>query len=505
MKRVFTLVLCALATLGVAAQQNVQITSAVGQDITNFIRTNFLGEGVYVYNVTFNGQSGIIPSRYPQIGSFVNTGFPCIEMSKGILVTTGHIDAAKGPNTFPYYNIPLPEADRYVDPEINNQGLADNAVTCGTIDFDFVCLATNVMFSYSFGSEEYNEFVGSLYHDVFVFLLTGPDPTTGQVVTRNIAMIPGSEDDEHPNGIPVSTSTVNNGIPPDTIYSSGFGYSFDYSQYFCDNDYDSTYAKPGVQYDGLTRKLVAQGGVIPCQVYHMHISVCNIGSNHLDSGVFIEGNSFGTPTGQIGIWQNEIENIPQGTEKVIPISLAGTEYDNATVYARFGGDAVNGFDYVCFADDGTVLNEGDHFTIDNNQHSISIIPVDDADFTTPKTLDVYISMALCPETPELLTYDTLHYVLTPGNSNPGGNEGIDVVEHGLVALHPNPVADKLTVSAAAPMQSVVIVDMAGREVSATAVDGGTTATIDVSRLEKGVYTVGVTLAAGGTVNRVMVK
>ena len=63
------------------------------------------------------------------------------------------------------------------------------------LEFDFVPNADTLFFSYVFGSEEYNEFVGS-FNDVFGFFVNG----------QNVALIPGTN-------TPVSINTINNGNP----------------------------------------------------------------------------------------------------------------------------------------------------------------------------------------------------------------------------------------------------------------------------------------------------
>lgn len=54
MKR-YTLITLLMA-IGVCpiAAQNIIVTSAEGQNVENFVRSNFLGGGVHVFNVKFN-------------------------------------------------------------------------------------------------------------------------------------------------------------------------------------------------------------------------------------------------------------------------------------------------------------------------------------------------------------------------------------------------------------------------------------------------------------------
>ena len=58
------------------------------------------------------------------------------------------------------------------------------------LEFDFMANTDTITFNFIFGSEEYNEEVGSAYNDVFGAFVTGPDPQGGTYQNRNIATIP---------------------------------------------------------------------------------------------------------------------------------------------------------------------------------------------------------------------------------------------------------------------------------------------------------------------------
>lgn len=501
------LFLTVLSTVAAVEAQNINVSSAVGQNIGNLIATNLLGDGVYVYNARFNGNSGSVDSRHPQIGVFQSNGYMGLDMTTGLVLTTGAVTVAAGPNNGFGKSLPIMEQDRYVDPEMSAQGISSNANGCATLDFDFVCLSSSISFTYCFGSEEYNEYVGTQFNDVFVFFLTGPDPVTGEVVTRNIAMIPGTESDEHPNGIPVAINTVNNGSLGSENITGEIpeGCYLTYSQYFYDNDYTGT-PIPGVQYDGYTKKMSASAAVVPCESYHMHISVCNVGDESYDSGVFLEGHSFGTPVSDIGIVQGGTETVTKNQPKVIPISLSGTDYATAEATLRFGGQAVNGIDFLCLYDDGTPLNNGDRITLDQSTHTITVMALE-SDLTTPKSLDILFDMAFCTDYPQLLTHDTMRFSLAEGTPGPGpGHDGIETASPAAVALYPNPATDVLTVSCGEILSTVTILDAGGREVCNVAVEGEShTATLDISHLGNGVYTVRTTTVSGTVLHRALVK
>ena len=61
-------------------------------------------------------------------------------------------------------------------------------------EFDIIPSGDSLKFNFVFGSEEYNEWVGSQYNDVFGFFISGPgitgDPGIGN--DHNIALIPNT-------------------------------------------------------------------------------------------------------------------------------------------------------------------------------------------------------------------------------------------------------------------------------------------------------------------------
>ena len=269
-----------------ARSQNIVVTTATGQQLGDFLNEHLVGNGVVVSNAVFNGVSGTIAS--PQIGTFYANGFDGISMDSGVVMTTGHISVAQGPNTS--NGLSSQVENFYSDSQM--QSLAtDDIFGCATLDFDFVCEADYVEFYYVFGSEEYPEFVCSSYNDIFAFFISGPNPDGG-TMNRNLAIIPGTIDRNNPNGISVSINAVNQGS---WSAVSGTGCYSQYSQYYIANPYNSN----GVQYDGFTVKLTASAYIIPGETYHMHLSICNIGDNHLDSGVLIEANSFSIPVHEL--------------------------------------------------------------------------------------------------------------------------------------------------------------------------------------------------------------
>lgn len=294
MKRIFTSIFIICCIVEIYAQPITTI-GVNGMTPDAFINTTFAGEGVELHNCKFNWSSGTINGS--QIGKFTNTN-PNFPFSSGILLTTGNISVAEGPNNADGESdatgVNHANIDNDLQATIPNYTLSNASV----IEFNFYSgrneNSNTVSFNYIFGSEEYPEYVCSDYNDVFAFFLTGPNPYTcqGANETRNIAIIPGS------GNLPVAINTLNSGSPG-SGYSASDCTSLGFSQYYYNNNsnavqydaYTAYYNTTAGRYVGLT----AESQLCPCSEYKMKISISNVGDNAFDSGVFLEQGSFKVP------------------------------------------------------------------------------------------------------------------------------------------------------------------------------------------------------------------
>ncbi|HRW22021.1 MAG TPA: choice-of-anchor L domain-containing protein, partial [Bacteroidales bacterium] len=114
------------------------------------------------YNVTYNGSN-------QSIGYF-NQGLPGLDFATGIVLSTGDVADAPGPNTSGSTSTGTSSGS---DPHLQAlvPGYTVNDAT--VLEFDFVPASDVLQFEYVFGSEEYPEFVNSSFNDVFGFFLTG--------------------------------------------------------------------------------------------------------------------------------------------------------------------------------------------------------------------------------------------------------------------------------------------------------------------------------------------
>lgn len=277
MKRIYILPLL----IGVFAFQTLygQLVVDNTQTPVDLVQNLLAGPGLQISNVTFNGAAGNTVNA--QIGSFNGTGSN-VGLNSGLILCTGDIGVAVGPNN----NGGATVGGGFIgasDPDLDilaNNNTYDKAV----LEFDFVPAGNTITFRYVFGSEEYNEYVCSVYNDVFGFFISGPGfngPFQLQAV--NIAIIPNTT-------TPVAINTINNGTPG-TLGAAATCAAIDplwntHTAYYFDNTGGAS-----VQFDGFTVIMTATAQVQCNETYHLKIAVADAGDISLDSGVFLEAGS----------------------------------------------------------------------------------------------------------------------------------------------------------------------------------------------------------------------
>lgn len=237
-----------------------QIAVNDSEDLISVVK-KLEGSGVQISNITYHFSSG---GKRPA-GAF-SDDYGIIGLDKGLLLTTGAAVNAIGPNHLP--NKSQSNSDSLQDPDlmpyIEDYGSVQMHDVC-YVEFDLVSAYPILSFDYIFASEEYTEFLN--YHDVFVFLISGPG-ITGK---KNIALVPNTN-------VPVSVASIN---------------PLQNSQYYISNGSGATpWINIDLQYDGYTRILNATSNVIPCETYHIKLAIVDVVDNLYDSGVFIEEGSF---------------------------------------------------------------------------------------------------------------------------------------------------------------------------------------------------------------------
>jgi hypothetical protein len=166
---------------------------------------------------------------------FFNDALVPIGIDSGVLLTTGSIFNALGPNT---------------------SGSISGSGVKSSLSFDFVAVSPGIQWKYVFASEEYEEYVDTEFNDIFTLTLDGV----------NLALIPGT----------LSEVAINSVNPSEN------------SEYYRSNIDGSI----DTEYDGLTTVLTATASnLVVGQTYNVSFNISDVGDSAWDSGVFIEANS----------------------------------------------------------------------------------------------------------------------------------------------------------------------------------------------------------------------
>ena len=241
-------------TAGMAVSaQGIVITA---MDDADGLATAIGGTGITITNATYTGVT-------TASGYFTGGVASGIGMESGIVLTSGAVANINGTtNTFGDITAANSLAgNAYLNALVPGYTTYDAT----TLEFDFEVtdgLGGDAYFNFVFGSDEYNEWVNSSYNDVFGFFLDGTD------VADNVALIPGTNTN-------VAIDNVNNGVN---------------SIYYNDNDSNGAFA---FEYDGFTDVFTVSMEGLDAGNHHFILSIADSGDYAYDSGVFIQGSSFG--------------------------------------------------------------------------------------------------------------------------------------------------------------------------------------------------------------------
>lgn len=178
-----------------------------------------------------------------------------LEIDDGVILSSGFATNIYGPN----YNEGITGMNNVPGSQNLNMLIPGYFTNDASIlEFDFVPKYNSIGFTYIFGSDEYLEWVGSNYNDVFGLFID----------FQNIAIIPGTD-------VPVSINNVNN---------------ISYSEFYADNPVGSN--NFNVEADGMTVAVSVSRLIEPDVSHHISFEVADAGDFVLDSWVFLEAGSF---------------------------------------------------------------------------------------------------------------------------------------------------------------------------------------------------------------------
>ena len=185
-------------------------------------------------------------------------------IEQGIVLGSGNVSGVPGPNVVGNRTTVFNGAGDADLDRISGRTTRDAIA----LEFDFEPSASRISFRYVFGSEEYNEYSGSVYDDVFGFFITRVNNNPENVIV-NCAVVPGTQ-------LPVSVNTIN----------------LDTNAAYFRNNVGAAEAI-NTEADGLTVVMACEADVIPGERYHMKLAIADATDWSWDSWVFIEGGSFG--------------------------------------------------------------------------------------------------------------------------------------------------------------------------------------------------------------------
>jgi gliding motility-associated-like protein len=352
------LLLIFVFTLGLQGWAQMTVDNSL--TVEQYVQQVLLGDNVTVSNITYNGGSAGVTSA--SVGGF---DCPTCNMSipSGFLMTTGDAQGAVGPNDESSHTgtgtggwdgqdqdlIDLVQAATTPDNIYNDWVI---------IEFDFIPLGDTLRFNYIWGSEEYDQYTtpGTAYNDVFGFFISGPGisgPYSNNA--ENIAVIPGTS-------TAVGIGTLNNGVG-----NNGPCLNCEYYNQDCEPDgwpwpSDPTldwYVDPYyMEYDGYTDVLTAVAIVQCGETYHIKLAVCDGSDPSLDSGVFLQRDSFSSNLVVQASLELDVagpdgntlfENCGDGNI-VFARPVSGDANTTLVAYLGYSGAAINGVDYTLLPD-----------------------------------------------------------------------------------------------------------------------------------------------------------
>jgi outer membrane protein OmpA-like peptidoglycan-associated protein len=258
------------------------------------VKKILIGNGVLVGPVSYQGPKHAI-------AHFQDPAFN-VHLEEGIVLTTGNAFYVRGPNRVTDRGWASGTAGDS-DLDYISAGKTHDAAI---LEFDFVTSSEYLSFNYTFGSEEYLEYVGSKYNDVFGFFIDGPG-----LDHVNLAVLPQT-------GAPITVNNINHKKNKKFYHDNGFQNTS--HPYIWDNRKkkpvrNKRYGKTAkmspynVQFDGFTQVLEARCMVIPNEIYHIKLAIADVSDYILDSGVLLEAGSFRSFGDQVVVLDNPFEPV----------------------------------------------------------------------------------------------------------------------------------------------------------------------------------------------------
>lgn len=259
MKKLYTLLsVLALLSVFTASAQLTVTENPTTEELTTF----FEGADVAISNLS------TVNCAERAHGFFSGGTGPLELIPQGYVITTGRANNIIGPN-----NVGNRSTNNVLSGDLSLTALAGtNTFDASIIEFDIIPQHNMILFDYSFGSEEYPEYVG-LFNDVFTVFASGE----GIEQEQNFALVPGTD-------LPVNVTNISNGYAQSGDTALGPCVNCEY--------YIENIGGEELQYDALTTVLTGVIHVVPQTTYHIKIAIADALDRIYDTGVFFTWYSF---------------------------------------------------------------------------------------------------------------------------------------------------------------------------------------------------------------------
>jgi len=232
-----------------------------GTDLANAIA----GSGVSISGVSYSGVAN-------QSATFTGGIASGVGFESGILMTTGNVNQVPGPNNNTTETVGGGGTSDDISTSLGTPGYGPLSAIAGYNTYDAAVLSFNFLFdsaaggdlyfNFVFASEEYVNWIGTQYNDVFGFFVDGV----------NIALVPGDG--------PITINNINN-----TSHSA-----------YYKNNVNNFNGIPNLgldlSFDGLTVPMTASLKNLSQGPHTMVFAIADTSDGILDAGIFIQAGTF---------------------------------------------------------------------------------------------------------------------------------------------------------------------------------------------------------------------
>ncbi len=362
------LVLLLLVSWQISTAQVLEVfdTQDPPYTVENLITNVFLGDGVEITNIEFEGADDAV--------GYFQKASDDVGIERGIMITTGSAktrNASIGADSPAGQNSDDDNGSNASDAQI--EALATEQIfNLSKYEITFVPVADTLRFKYVFASEEYPEFTCAAFNDIFGFFISGPNPAGGNYDNENIAIVPGTN-------LPVAINSVHSTNPDDPS-----------CQPINDQFYNDNTGNPNFVYDAYLDVFIAEAIVIPCEEYVIKLAIADQADAQYDSAVFLEAKSFGTGTIQVEtVTVSADGSIVEGcSDAEVSFVLPYFAETNTSIDFNILGTAQNGTDYV-------TIQEGITIPAGSNSASIILSAIEDDTPEPIETIGIDIQRDIC--------------------------------------------------------------------------------------------------------------